>query len=370
MIYRPMGKSGVQVSALSMGCGHLPDDPDTCDELLRAAVASGINYFETATIYCNGECQQRTGRGLEPVRDQVMISAKHGLLVEGEAEGHPATTGDDYRREILEKQLPALRTDHVEWLQVGWFQAYKLDALRTKGGVMEAIRRLQDEKIVGHVGFTTHDTPENVVACIESGEFESCTLQYNLLNRSYERAIDAAGEHGVAIVVMGPLHGGMLALPAPALRELVPNPDVTTSRAGLQFVLSNPAVSTACSGMSSLAQLEENLASVLSQPTEADRDEMRAVFARFKAVADSLCTGCNYCAPCPHGVDISRNLRLRNYLAVYGAIEAAAHAYAAIEPAARAACCSDCGECEEKCPNRLPVRQLLSEIAGACEPLL
>jgi predicted aldo/keto reductase-like oxidoreductase len=361
-----MGRSGVQISALSMGCGHLPDDPDLSDELIRAAVAAGINYFETASIYCNGECEQRTGRGLEPVRDKVMLSAKHGLLVGGEAEGHPATTGDDYRREILENHLPALRTDHVEWLQVGWFQAYKLPALRSSG-IMDAIRRLQDEKIVGHVGFTTHDTPENVVTCIESGEFESCTVQYNLLNRAYEPAIEAAGERGVAIVVMGPLYGGMLALPAPALRELVPDPDVTTSRAGLQFVLSNPAVSTACSGMGSLAELEENLASVLAAPTAADRAEMDAVFSRFKAVADSLCTGCNYCAPCPQGVSISQNLRIRNYLAIYGAIDAAAQAYADIEPAARASCCSDCGECEEKCPNDLPVRQLLAEIAGACE---
>ncbi len=367
MIYRPMGRSGLDISALSMGCGHLPDDPDLCDELLHAAVAAGINYFETATIYCNGECQPRTGRGLEPVRDKIMVSAKHGLLVEGEADSQPATTGDDYRREILENQLPALRTDHVEWLQVGWFQAHKLDALRAKGGVLDAIRQLQDEKIVGHVGFTTHDTPENVVTCIESGVFESCTLQYNLLNRSYEPALDAAGEHGVAIVVMGPLHGGMLALPAPALRELVPNPDVTTSRAGLQFVLSHPAVSTACSGMGSVAQLQENLTSILAEPTDADRAEMDAVFGRFKEVADSLCTGCNYCAPCPQGVNISQNLRIRNYLAVYGAIDAAAQAYAAIEPAARAACCTDCGECEEKCPNDLPVRKLLQEIAGACE---
>ena len=366
MIYRPLGRTGLNISALSMGCGHLPDDPDLCDELIRASVAAGVNYFETASSYCDGDCEQRTGRGLEPVRDKVMLSAKHGLLVEGEAEGHPATTGDAYRREILENHLPALRTDHVEWLQVGWFQAYKLPALRSSG-ILDAIRRLQDEKIVGHVGFTTHDTPENVVTCIESGEFESCTVQYNLLNRAYEPALDAAGERGVAIVVMGPLHGGMLALPEPALRELVPNPDVTASRAGLQFVLSHPAVSTACSGMGSLAELEENLASILAAPTAADRAEMEAVFARFQAVAASLCTGCNYCAPCPQGVKISQNLRLRNYLAVYGAIDAAAQAYAGIDPAARASCCTDCGECEEKCPNDLPVRKLLAEIAGACE---
>jgi hypothetical protein len=361
-----MGKTGVEISALSMGCGHLPADEAECDALLRAAVAAGVNYFETAVPYLDGQCQQKTGHGLEPVRDGIMISAKHGLLVEGEAPGEPATTGDEYRRQILDHQFPALRTDHVEWLQVGWFQAYKLDALRQKGGVLEAIRQMQDEKLVGNLGCTTHDTPENTVKIIESGVFESVTLQYNLLNRAYEPALDAAGEHGVAIVVMGPLHGGMLGRPEPALRELVPNPDITTTRAGLQFVLSHPAVSTACSGMSSLAQLAENVASATATPTAADRAEMESIFARFGEVAASLCTGCNYCAPCPSGVDISRNLRLRNYLAVYGAIDAAAQAYAEMEPAARAECCTDCGECEEKCPNQMPVRALLADIAAAC----
>ena len=87
MIYRPMGKSGVQVSALSMGGGHLPDDPEACDALLRACVDAGINYYETATFYCNGQCQQKIGRGLEPVRSNVMISVKRGILLVGEQPG-------------------------------------------------------------------------------------------------------------------------------------------------------------------------------------------------------------------------------------------------------------------------------------------
>ena len=366
MQVRQVGKSGVSISALSMGCGHLPDDADECDQLLRAAVAAGINYFETAVCYCDGKCQDKVGRGLAPVRQQVMISAKHGLLVEGEATGQPATSGDDYRREILENQLPRLCTDHVEWLQVGWFQAYKLDALRRRGGVLDAIRRLQDEKIVGHVGFTTHDTPENVETVIRSGVFESCTLQYNLLNRRYERALDAAGECGVGIVVMGPLHGGMLAQPEPALRDLVPDPDVTTPQAALNFVLSHPAVSTACSGMTSLAQLQQNVAAVSAWCAGAVSGEMTDVFGRFQAVASSLCTGCNYCAPCTQGVDISRNLRIRNYLSVYGAIPAAKRAYAEIPAPARAGNCDRCGKCEAKCPNSLPVRSLLADIDACC----
>jgi len=370
MIYRPMGKSGVQVSALSMGGGHLPDDPEACDALLRACVEAGINYFETATFYCNGQCQQKMGRGLEPVRSKVMISAKRGILLDGEQPGCSETTPDEYRREILDVQLPNLRTDHVEWLQVGWFTANKIDVLRKKGGVLDAIHRMIDEKIVGHVGFTSHDTPENVVKIIESGMFESCTLQYNLLNRSYEPCLAAAREHGVAVVVMGPLAGGMLGRPELALRDIV-SEAIQTSRAGLQFVLANPAVSTACSGMTAMQQLAENLQSISAPAGAAVWDEVRAIFERLNAIGKTLCTGCNYCRPCPSGVDISRNLRIRNYHAIYAGDAQAApansarQAYAAIPPDQRAGECTQCGTCETKCPNKLPVQDLLAETAKA-----
>ena len=363
MIYRPMGKSGVQVSALGMGGGHLPDDQEACDALLRACVAAGINYYETATFYCNGQCQQKMGHGLEPVRNKVMVSAKRGILLKDEQPGCAETTADEYRRELLDVQLPNLRTDHVEWLQVGWFTANKIDVLRKKGGVLECIRKMQDEKIVGHVGFTSHDTPENVIKIIECGEFESCTLQYNLLNRAYEPCIEAARTHGVGVVVMGPLAGGMLGRPEVSFRDLV-SEAIQTARAGLHFVLANPGVSTACSGMNSLPQLAENLESLASPATAGDWDHVRAIFERFNAAAKTLCTGCNYCRPCPAGVDVSRNLRIRNYLVTYGKADAARAAYQRIPADQRADQCTKCGRCEEKCPNKLPVRELLAEIRG------
>jgi len=169
----------------------------------------------------------------------------------------------------------------------------------------------------------------------------------------------------VAVVVMGPLHGGMLARPELALRDLVPD-TIQTTRAGLQFVLANPAVSTACSGMNRISDLAENLDSITSAPRPGDWDEVRKIFERFNAAGKTLCTGCNYCRPCPEGVDISRNLRIRNYLAVYGSAGPAHRAWMAIPLDERADRCTECGTCEEKCPNKLPVRELLKKTAEAC----
>jgi len=169
---------------------------------------------------------------------------------------------------------------------------------------------------------------------------------------------------------MGSLAGGMLGRPELALRDIVSDA-IQTSRAGLQFVLANPAVSAACSGMTTMAQLAENLQSISSPPGSAMWDEVRAVFERFNAIGKTLCTGCNYCRPCPSGVDISRNLRIRNYHAIYAgdgqtaAATAARQAYAAIPTDQRAAECNQCGTCETKCPNKLPVRDLLAETAKA-----
>ena len=365
MIYRPMGTTGLKMSALSMGCGRLPADDAACDALLRACVDAGINYFETAVSYCDGQCQQKTGRGLEPVGDRVMISAKHGVLLEDEQPGCKETTGDDFRREIVEHQLPNLRTDHVEWCQVGWFAANKLEAVQRKGGVMDGVHRLMDEGVVGHVGFTSHDTPENVITIIESGLFESCTLQYNLLNRSYECALDAARVHGVAVVVMGPLHAGLMTGPELALGDVVPEA-LQTAEAGLRFVLSNPAVSCACSGMNAIEQLAQNVATVESSGTVTDWSAMASIPERFEAVRKTLCTGCGDCSPCPQGVDIARNLRIRNYLMVYQGTEAARRAYAAVPAAQRADRCDGCGECDGRCPGELAIQDILAEIADAC----
>lgn len=355
MKYRELGRTGLRVSALSMGCMRLPQDDEAAGELVDRCIAAGINYFETTRGYLGGRCQHKTALGLRGRSRELIVSGKAGV--------GPDTTAGSYRAEV-DLQMKVLGVDWLEFFQVGWFSADKLPLLEKKGGALKALDKARAEGLIGHVGFTGHDSPQNFIKVLESGHFESMTVVYNMINRSYEPTIRRAGELGIGVVVMCPIGGGLLAEPSSALREAIPG-STSTVGAALRFVLSNPNVSTACSGMSSLQQLEENVTLVDSLPylSEEERAASLEVLDRFKALGEKVCTSCRYCMDCPHGVDIPRNFRLYNLHRVYGLTDWAKRSYASMNSGQRADSCTECGECEPKCPNAIPIREQLAAMA-------
>lgn len=355
MQYTTLGKSGVRISRLSMGCGRLPENDDESTALIQRAVAAGINFFETATFYCNNRCLEKTGLGLKGLRDKVMVQVKVGTEWDASA--------DSFRRE-MESQFTRLQIDRADFFQFGWLAWERLPVVLKRGGPLEGVRKFMDEGLVRHLGFTGHDTPENFIKILETGLFESMTVSYHLLNRAYEKTIARAQELGVGVIVMNPVGGGMLGNPSASLRKLVPGQAGTTPAAALRFVLANPGVSTANSGMGSLAQLEENLATVESAAalTAADHEQMRKILDEYKALGDSFCTGCKYCMPCPQGVDIPANFNLHNYYQVYGFETWARAQYAGLKAECRADRCTGCGACEPKCPQKLAIRKQLKQV--------
>jgi len=362
--YRPLGSTGLSVSELAFGCMRLPEeDPDLAAQAIDEAIALGVNYFETTRGYINGRCQHLTGGGLK--------GRSRGLIVSGKAGIGPDTTADSYRAEI-DLQMQILGVDYLEFFQVGWFSLDRVELLTKKGGALEALRKAQDEGIVGHIGFTGHDTPENFTKVVETGIFESLTIPYSILNRSYEPTIKRAGELGVGVVAMCPVAGGVLATPSRKIQELISRPDTpvgrgarTTVQAALRFVLANPDVSCACSGMSNVEMVRENVETVSSSGgiDGADRAGIVKILDQFSELGTSFCTACGYCMDCPHGVDIPGNFQLRNYADIYGLEEWAVNSYEQMAPEKRASACTRCGECEPKCPNKLPIVQQLSDCA-------
>jgi predicted aldo/keto reductase-like oxidoreductase len=359
MNYRPLGKTGLQVSALAMGCMRLPEgDPELAAQVVDAAIAAGVNYFETTRWYINGKCQHLTAPGLK--------GRSRGLIVSGKAGFDANTTADDYRKEI-ELQMEILGVDYLEFFQVGWFALDRLELLQKPGGVLEALDKARADGLVGHIGFTGHDSPANFTRIIESGLFDSLTIPYNLLNRSYAPTITRAGELGVGVIAMCPVAGGMLGMPSPMMQGLIPGGAATTAAAALQFVLANPEISCACSGMNTLPMLEENVATVnaFHGASAADHARMDGILDDFVSLGKAFCTGCRYCMDCPHGVDIPKNFELYNMARVYGFTDWARGQYEKLDAGKRAAACTQCGACEPKCPNTLPIMSQLAEVAEA-----
>jgi predicted aldo/keto reductase-like oxidoreductase len=209
-----------------------------------------------------------------------------------------------------------------------------------------------------------------MIRLLDTGMFESIILQYNLLDTANEPVIAHANAEGIGVIVMGPLGGGRLAAPSAPLMAMIDRPVESTTELALRFVLSNPLVSSALSGMGSVEMVEENAAtaSVDSPLTADEKRRLLLALEEKKRLSDLYCTGCEYCMPCPSGVNIPRVFELVNYHRLYGLEAYSKEQYRRLEtrgvedhdPPSWAEACAQCGECEEKCPQDIDiVRQMM-----------
>jgi predicted aldo/keto reductase-like oxidoreductase len=192
--------------------------------------------------------------------------------------------------------------------------------------------------------------------------------QYNILDRNKEVGMKYAHGHGLGVVIMGPVGGGRLGAPSQVIQDLLPGKVHSSAEVALRFVFSNPNIHIALSGVSSIRQLEENaaIASNISPLSAEEKQHLDAMEKENARLAGLYCTGCKYCMPCPQGINIPEIFTLMNYHRVYKITDYAKQNYAQIGKVdwmqyKDASACVDCGLCEEKCPQSLPIREQLKE---------
>jgi len=355
MRYRSLGKTGLKISALSMGCMRLGEDMALNEKVVARAIELGVNYFETTRRYCDGKCQHRVAPGIKDRTAGIIVSGKEGI--------NPNKSAYLFRKEI-EHQLDILNLTHFRFFQVGWFSWEMFPHLIKRGGVMDAIRRAQDEGLIQRIGFTGHDSPENFIKCVETGLFDCITVPYNLVNRKYEPTIKRAGELGVGVVAMCPIAGGILSSEAAPIKDAF-GVDMPTTAMALRFVLSNPDVSSACSGMSTIEMVEQNVRIVkeFNPAVDADFGKMCEGLDKLRAgLGNRACTSCRYCVPCPKNIDIPRHMELYRNLKCFGLVSWVKKELDSIKMEERFVNCSDCGVCESKCPNGIDIRETIKEL--------
>ena len=358
MQYRTLGRSGLDTSVLSIGAMRLPKDDEEAVALIRRAIDAGCNYIDTSLGY--GDSELKLAKALRGgYRERVILSTKCSPWIHQE-EGYTASA-DDTRRKI-DQQMRRLEVDYLDFYQVWnvtgedtYQQAIAPD------GVVAGIRRAMDEGLVRHIGATTHAPLDVMHQMIDSGIFEAITVSYYLINREVEEVMEHAHRANVGIVVMNPIGGGLLGADSPVIRGLVPESGLPAAALALRFVLDHPHVTTAISGFAKMSDVEQNVAIANGEPlSSAQREKLAAGVAKLEEKGRKICTQCGYCMPCKQGVLIKDILGLANRGEWFGLLDAVRAKYANFKPEWRADACTQCGACEEKCPNDVPIREQLA----------
>jgi len=345
---RALGTTGFRVSTVSFGA-MTTRDPD----VIRFAVDRGVDYVDTADCYMGGENERIVGRALAGVRDKVVLASKV----------HIAPVDQMIRS--AENSLRSLKVDVIDILQL---HGISTEGEVTDGRAREALQKLIDQGKVRVAGVTTHSGQETVLRAVRKhGFYKTVLVAYNFrsdtgvtatvkgalgLSEGLSNTIRSVGESGVGIIGMKTQAGGYPSPPGGA----------SPHQAAIAWVLSNPGVATTIPGMTTYAQVEENLGARGKRFTFGDGFTLRRYAME---IGDRHCGLCGACAgQCPQGVDVPSVLRSLTYLEGYREAGLARSAYRSLPAGRNAEACGDCPSCLVACRLRLPVGRLARETHG------
>lgn len=371
-----MNKVKSDLSILGFGCMRLPVTKDgnidekQATEMIRFAIDHGVNYVDTAYPYHNGESEPFLGRALQGgYREKVKLATKlPSWLIKSRADM------DHY----LDEQLKRLQTDHIDFYLVHGLMRPFWENLRSLG-VTDFLDDAIADRRIRYAGFSFHDELELFKEIVDSYDWSFCQIQYNFMdekNQAGTEGLRYAADRGLGIVIMEPLRGGMLTKDIPSINQIWRKAPVQRSLSewALRWVWNHPEVTVVLSGMSSFEQVQQNVAYAESGLANSLSQEELNLFGEaeieYKKRIKVLCTGCRYCMPCSSNVSIPECFEMYNQGCMFDAPEAANANYDIVlggmltgRPGF-ASQCQECGDCEEKCPQGIPIREHLKKVAA------
>jgi predicted aldo/keto reductase-like oxidoreductase len=360
---------GAATSLIGFGAMRLPQTSDNAADIdaektqamIDAAIAGGINYFDTAYVYHGGKSEEilRTTLTSKYKREDYYLADKLSVF---------ASKSADEMKAMFDVQLKRCGVDYFDFYLLHSIGRERYEQQKAFGA-FDYMKRLKDSGKVKHIGFSFHDKADMLEFTLDNHpEFEFAQLQLNYLDWDRMGARDIyriARERGLPIIVMEPVKGGVLAkLPAGAANVSGGLADQGKQAAfALRFAASLEGVMTVLSGMSTLEQVQGNINtfSDFKNFTGGDAKTASLVLEELRKISQIQCTSCGYCLEgCPEKIDIPKLFAMYNDWKNGGALFYARIIYAGF--AVKADSCVSCGACSKVCPQSIDIPAELARL--------
>lgn len=379
-----MPKSEDKLSVLGYGCMRLASkgdvsltsaiDVETAKRQILHAIENGVNYLDTAYPYHRGDSERFLGEHiLKTHRDQVYIATKLPCF---------SIRKKEKIEEIFLKQFEKLQTEYIDYYLLHALDGNNWTKMK-RLGIIDFMDRIKHEGKVRHLGFSFHGEHDHFKQIVDEFDWDFAQVQFNILDEHYQAGIDGiryAADKGLGIIVMEPLRGGALVGKMPkSVQAVYDSAPIKRNPAdwALSWIYDHPEVTLVLSGMNDDKHIEENLKIASNaQPgmlSNVERQIIAKAREAFNTELTITCTGCKYCMPCPQGINIPSALKNLNNYHMFSKREARMYqmGYAGVQTADGkphwAGSCTDCGACEKKCPQHLPIRDALKQVSREME---
>ena len=368
MLKREYKNTGDQISVLGLGCMRLPKvegsekiDRAEAQKIVDLAYERGVNYFDTAYRYHEGDSELFIGEALKKYpRESFHLATKMPMWM--------VKSPEDVKR-IFEDQLSRCQVEYFDFYLCHAMNATYFETMK-KHGVYEYLLEEKKAGRIRHLGFSFHDSPEVLRQIVEYGEWDFAQIKLNYLDWELQDAksqYEILTEHGIPVVVMEPVRGGALASLCEESDRILKEarPDHSIASWAVRYVASLPNVMTVLSGMSTVQQVEDNTATMIDfEPlTDKDREVIAAALEAYRKNKTIPCTGCRYCMDCPFGVDIPGVFKAYNTFAIGGGKDRMRNEIAAFGEGHGPDQCKSCGKCMKLCPQKIQIPDRMKEIA-------
>ncbi len=371
MQYRTFAPTGEGLSLLGFGTMRLPVtgkdeteiDEDKAIRMMRYAIDNGVNYMDTAYMYHGGSSEVVLGKALKDgYREKVYIADKMPIWLAEKAGGAEALFEDQFRR---------LDVEYIDFYLVHNLTKKIWQRVKDEN-VMPFLEEMKSKGRIGKIGFSFHDDVSVFKDIVDDYSWEFCQIQLNYMDTKFQAGVEGlryAGEKGIPVIIMEPLKGGKLVSFLPesvaAVWERAPIKR-TPAEWALRWVADFSEVITVLSGMSDMAEVEENLGIMGDAYPGSLTDEEKTLIdeasAEYNNLITASCTACKYCLPCPKGIAIPSVMDQFNQWHIYRAYRTSKREYGFFARDNRPTDCIDCKACEEQCPQHLPVSDIMKEM--------